>query len=313
MDMLSDLRELAFATRLKRLSERLMRDVSRVYKELAVDFEPRWFSIVYTLSENNSMTVTSLARSLRLTHPAVNQLAAELMDAGLLISSKSKKDERKRLLRLSAKGRKTADALSPAWELIRICTADLIREGGVDMLAALDRIEDRLDMQNMFERVQIKKQGSLDIVDYKPSWKKHFRTLTCEWLDHYFSVEEDDEAVISDPKGRILDAGGAIIFARLDSRFVGTCALMRHNGTCFELAKMAVTPKARGMGIGRRLAMEVMERARSLDAETLYLQTSPKLEVANLLYKKLGFKKVSKHPLDSARYQRCTIVMKKEL
>ncbi|MFH2001736.1 MAG: bifunctional helix-turn-helix transcriptional regulator/GNAT family N-acetyltransferase [Planctomycetota bacterium] len=313
MDMLSELRELAFATRLKRLSERLWRDVSRIYDELEVEFEPRWFPILYSLSQNTSMTITALADTLRLTHPAVNQIAAEMSDKGLLISFKCKEDERRRLLRLSSKGKKTVERLKPAWELIRLATGALITESGYDMLSAMDRIEQLLTEQSLYERVRLQQNGPLEIVDFKPAWKRHFRGLTLEWLAHHFSVEADDEAVLSDPQSAILDPGGAVLFARLNNKFVGTCALIRHDSGLFELAKMGVTESARGMGIGRRLALAVIERAGALGAEVLYLQTSPKLKAANHLYKNLGFRKVSKNPLSQSHYQRCTTVMRRRL
>ena len=44
-DIIAELGELAFASRLKRLSDRLMRDVSRIYQQMDVDFEARWFSV----------------------------------------------------------------------------------------------------------------------------------------------------------------------------------------------------------------------------------------------------------------------------
>jgi hypothetical protein len=69
MDIITELAELAFASRLKRLSERLAKDVLLLYRKLDVDFEARWFSVLYTLSP---MAVTKLAQSLVLTHMAIN-------------------------------------------------------------------------------------------------------------------------------------------------------------------------------------------------------------------------------------------------
>ena len=49
IDLIRKLGPLAFASRLKRLSERLMKDVALVYKDLNVDFQPRWFPVLYLL------------------------------------------------------------------------------------------------------------------------------------------------------------------------------------------------------------------------------------------------------------------------
>jgi hypothetical protein len=44
MDFIEELGTLAIGTRLKNLSELMMKDLARVYKDQDVDFEPRWFT-----------------------------------------------------------------------------------------------------------------------------------------------------------------------------------------------------------------------------------------------------------------------------
>lgn len=72
MDIITEFAELSFASRLKRLSERLSKDVLLLCRKLDVDFEARWFSILYTLDRQSPMAVTKLAQSLELTHTAIN-------------------------------------------------------------------------------------------------------------------------------------------------------------------------------------------------------------------------------------------------
>ena len=84
MDTIDTLAELAFASRLKRLSDRLMKDVSQVYKHLEIDFDARWFAMLYTLYHESPQSITKLAESLSVTHTAVNQLSSELIKNGLI-------------------------------------------------------------------------------------------------------------------------------------------------------------------------------------------------------------------------------------
>lgn len=314
VDIITELQELAFASRLKRLSERLMKDVSQLYRKLDVDFEARWFSILYALNRQSPMTVTALARTLRFTHTAANQLSTEMTKKGLLYTAKGEKDERQRFLHLSEKGRRTVEMLTPVWEEIRLATKDLIDSTGCDILSALTKIEGQLDEQDMVERVwrrlKGRPPGEVEIVEYRPAFKKHFDSLNREWLEEYFTVEKEDEKVLSDPNGKILRQGGAILFASLDEAIVGTAALIRHRDGTFELAKMAVTAKARGLGIGRTLTQAVIERARAFGAVELYLQTNAKLKAANHLYWKFGFRKTNRNPFGFLNYQRPTFIMR---
>lgn len=314
MDIIKDLGELAFASRLKRLGERLQKDVSRVYGILGVDFEARWFSLLYTLSKKSPMTVTALAQALGLTHTAVNQLAGEMEEEGLLLSGKDKKDERKRLLRLSKKGSRVAARLKPVWREIRAATRELIASSEQDLLSALERMESLLNEEDMFERVcarmNIHPWRNVEIVDYRPAYKKHFQALNYEWLEEQFDLEERDERILSDPNGRIIRKGGAVLFAKMGEHIVGTCALIKGSDGCFELTKMAVASRARRQKIGTKLTEAAIKRAKALGAEVLYLETSPKLTPAIRLYEKLGFRRTRKRLSGGMKYERRTFTMK---
>jgi N-acetylglutamate synthase-like GNAT family acetyltransferase/Mn-dependent DtxR family transcriptional regulator len=320
MDFIADLKELALATRLKRLSERLMKDVSQVYVDLGIDFRANWFSIVYALGQESPVAVTELARMLGLSHPAVNQIAAQLISRGLVRQSKDKSDERRRLLCLSPRGRRLIGELEPVWNEIRLANRALLRQTGVDLLRDLAQLEAALEEDSMVNRVNrrlgLPTTERVKIVDYRPAYKKHFRALNIEWLEEYFTIEESDLKLLNDPNRTILRKGGAILFALLDDEVVGTCALIRHNKNTVELAKMAVTPAAQGRGIGRALVEAAIERAKRMSVRNLYLHTSPVLKRASRLYRRQGFREIGHSPVPGdacTRYKRCSIVMVRSL
>ncbi|MFC0184416.1 hypothetical protein ACFFJX_18555 [Pseudarcicella hirudinis] len=45
MDLISELGPLAFGSRLKRLSDMVMKGGQEVYRHYGVDFEPKWFTL----------------------------------------------------------------------------------------------------------------------------------------------------------------------------------------------------------------------------------------------------------------------------
>lgn len=317
MDVLTELAELAFATRLKRLSERLVKDVSAVYHKLGLDFEGRWFSVFYTLSMKSPMMVTELAQSLRLTHTTINQLAAEMIKKGLIVSFRGTDDERQRLLAITPAGKELALKLAPIWEEIRRATKELIDSTGSDVLASITTIEQQLNEQDMYERVWIRLKGNppgeIVIREYSAAMKKYFKSLNYEWLEEYFEVEKGDEQILSYPKEKIVNRGGSIFFACRDDQVVGTCALIQHRDGTLELAKMAVTKKFQGRGIGKMLMQKIIDRAKELGGSELFLQTNARLKAANHLYQQFGFKKTKHNPFEPSRYQRSTFVMKLDL
>ncbi len=313
LDLITDLGPLALASRFRRLGERLSRDASRIYEENGIAFEAPWFPVMYLLKENSPMPVTVIARSLGITHPAVNQLAHAMTRAGLLTTARDSGDDRRRLLSLSAGGRRLLARLEPVWSEIGEATRELVESSGDGVLAAITNMERALDERPMYERVTVRlakrHAPKVTIVGYQPRLRKYFRELNYEWLNKYFTVEPCDEAILRDPDGQIIKAGGAVLFARVGREIVGTVALVRTDARTFELAKMAVTEKFQGQQIGRRLAEAAIAKARELKARSVILYTSTKLEAALSLYRKLGFVE-ARGDAGAKQYERCTIKMR---
>ena len=103
--------------------------------------------------------------------------------------------------------------------------------------------------------------------------------------------------MFEDPGGRIVEPGGQVFFVVDDEGVRGTCAVIRHDGESFELAKMAVEPAARRRGYGDRLVEAAVGFARSAGARRLLLVSNTRLVPALELYRKHGFRDA---PLDLA-------------
>jgi GNAT superfamily N-acetyltransferase len=137
-----------------------------------------------------------------------------------------------------------------------------------------------------------------------------FRALNEEWISKWFRLEEKDIATLSDPVGKIVAPGGHVYMAAEGSRILGTGALIRFGDGIFELSKMAVAPETRGRGIGRKLILYILDRARALGAHTVFLGSSKRLENAVHLYESVGFRHVPPSELPEMKYARADVFMK---
>lgn len=147
----------------------------------------------------------------------------------------------------------------------------------------------------------------VEIIEYRPKLAPHFRDLNVEWLEKYFVVEPIDHEVLGDPDGKIIGAGGAILFARVDGDIVGTVALKHHGDGLYELTKMAVTERCQGGGIGRHLLAACLERYEALGGKRLFLESHSSLGPALHLYESAGFRHaVRELPSD---YRRADVYM----
>lgn len=315
-DVLTELGELALASRLRRLSDALMEDAAGLYADLGLEFQPHWFGLFYFLGRRSPVAVTEAAQSLGLSHTAVRQIATRMIRAGFVRESADRADTRRRLLSLTSKGRRQLAALEPVWAEFRRAARDLLAQAGVDLIRHLDRIEeahrDRSIVDRVRARLELPARRRLVIEEYRPAYKKRFRALNEEWLRRNFSLEQHDQRLLDEPKREIIARGGRILFALFDGEVVCTCALMRHPDGSLELAKMAVAPAHRKQGIGTALARAVIERAGEIGSGDLYLRTSPRLRAALRLYRRLGFRKVPGSPLPGPQYSRETITMRLE-
>ena len=129
----------------------------------------------------------------------------------------------------------------------------------------------------------------IEIVSYEPKYAKAFHDLNKEWIESFFEMEAEDYKALENPETYILNRGGFIFIALLDSNPVGACALVKHDNNEYELSKMAVSPKAQGQKIGRLLAEKIIGKVKELGISKLFLITNSILKPAISLYEKLGF------------------------
>jgi putative acetyltransferase len=136
-----------------------------------------------------------------------------------------------------------------------------------------------------------------------------FRELNEAWIAGNFVVEDKDWEVLNDPVGKILRPGGALLMAVEDGVAIGTCALLPMKDGAFEVAKMTVAEKCRGLGIGKKLLAHVIEYAKEMGASRLYLETNNKLVNAIHVYESLGFRHLPPELVHPSPYARANVYM----
>lgn len=136
--------------------------------------------------------------------------------------------------------------------------------------------------------------NEVKIVDYDSKYQQDFRDLNEEWISKFFKMEASDYKMLDHPEDYIINKGGHIVFALLDDEVVGTCALIKtsEKPLVFELAKMAVSPKAQGKKIGHLIGEALIGKAKNLKAKEIFLETNSSLVPAIKLYEKLGFQHI---------------------
>lgn len=151
MNVIDESGILAISTRLQRLSEQIRKDGALLYKSYDIDFEPKWFPVIYALHHKGVLGVVDLASEIGYTHPSTISLLKELEKQKLVRSKKDKKDERKRLIQLSSKGEELVIRMKPIWQLM-ISALTEITDTQNNLLRAITEVEEKLKQQGFLQR-----------------------------------------------------------------------------------------------------------------------------------------------------------------
>jgi DNA-binding MarR family transcriptional regulator len=154
MNVIDESGLLAISTRLQRLSERLRKDGALIYKAHGIEFEPKWFPVIYTLHFKPLLSVVEIASEIGYTHPSTISLLKELEKQKLIRSQRDKIDERKRLLRLTDKGKELIGKMKPVWDIMTTAIAEFT-ETRNNLMRAIMEVEEKLDQQSFFQRAKV--------------------------------------------------------------------------------------------------------------------------------------------------------------
>lgn len=312
MEFFNKVGKVALGSRLRLMTAIITDDAARIYESYGMNFMPKWFPVFYTLMEEKEITITEIAVEIGHSQPSVSKIVQEMIAVGLVEENQKTNDKRRNIVGLTTKGWEFSRELKLQLKDVEAAVDGLITESSHNLWAALEEWEFLLEQKSLLKRVneQKKKRESQDvqIVAFEPQYLDAFRSLNTEWISTYFEMEEADHKALDNPNEYILDKGGKIFVALYRNEPVGVCALIKMNDSDydFEMAKMAVSPKAQGKNIGFLLGQAIVNSARELGAKTIYLESNTMLKPAINLYYKLGFQKVFGL---ATPYKRCNIQM----
>ncbi|MCO4798991.1 MAG: GNAT family N-acetyltransferase [Colwelliaceae bacterium] len=310
MDFYALTGKMALGSRLRRLADSFTNEASQVYKSYNVGIDPRWFPVFFMLCHHEKASISEIAKAIGHSHPSVSQIVKEMTKQGITETSSSEQDSRVNIVKLSDKGKALKPSLDEQCDDVNQAVEQLLNEADTDLWRAIEQIEIKLEEKHFFERVRqarlTREQQYVEIVPYSNHDQKIYAELNRNWIEKHWQLEDADIKALEHPQESILEKGGMIFLAKYKGEVVGSCAMLKMQDGNFELAKMAVSEKVKGKGIGYLLGLKIIEQAKHLSVEKLYLESNTLLVPAINLYKKLGFKQISGI---SSPYERCNIQM----
>lgn len=250
--------------------------------------------VLYELADREKLTAAELGKDLGLDRGYLSRTLQSFEERGLVKKTRSQADRRHIFLTLTGKGRKVFAPLnSRAQQEVEEMLSDLSMGEQQDLIESMHTIE--------------------YLLSGKPEPKVPYILRSHHpgdmgWIVHRHGVlyseeygwDEDFEALVAqivadfiknlDPKRE------RCWIAERNREIVGSVFLVRKSKTVAQLRLLLVEPKARGLGIGKRLVDECIRFARQKNYRKITLWTNSVLDAARHIYEEVGFVLVDEKP-----------------
>src|SRR6266568_3312584 len=228
-------------------------------------------------------SIRELRRRLGLDSAYVSRLLRSLEKQGLLVVRTSEHDRRVRFVQLTETGlRERAELDHRADVFARSLLEPLSESQRVKLVAAMAQVE-RLLIASMVQITVVDPSSQ----DARWCFEQYFTEL-----GERFETGFDPTLGISAHAHELVPPIGLLLVAHLREEPVGCGAIKFHENTVGELKRMWVAPRARGLGLGRRLLEALEHKAIEAGMTVLHLETNRTLIEAIELYRRSGYQEV---------------------
>lgn len=228
--------------------------------------------------------VSGLRMRLDLDSGYLSRLLRALESDGLVVVRAGADDGRERIAELTAAGRAEWSVLdNGSNELAEEILQPLSPTQRKRLIAAMDEVQQLLvaSMVDVAPRPPADPHARFCIRSYFAELAERFDT----GFDPALSISADDS--------ELTPPAGLLLIATLHSEPVGCGALKFHDDQWAEVKRMWIAPSVRGLGLGRRLLVELEAQALHRNMRTLRLETNRTLEEAINLYRSAGYEEVA--------------------
>lgn len=251
--------------------------------------------VMYELAHRQRPTATEICDALQLDRGYLSRMLRSFVKAGIVEKIPSASDARENLLRLTRRGQTEFSRLDVLSNQQVSATLDRLgRPQQVQLIAAMQAIEELL----AGTQKPVQHGGAFILRGHQPGdmgwvvhrhgvlyaneygWDERFEALVAEIAAHFVQH--------LDPKRE------RCWIAEKDGEIVGSVFLVKKSKTVAKLRLLLVEPKARGLGIGKRLVEECIRFARQAGYKKITLWTQSILGPARHIYKEAGFRIVKR-------------------
>jgi DNA-binding MarR family transcriptional regulator/ribosomal protein S18 acetylase RimI-like enzyme len=250
--------------------------------------------ILYEIANRDHVIAADLSKELGLDPGYLSRMLDRLEQQGLIQKVQSPSDGRQRLLRLTPDGEEAASLLDRrSREEIGEMLGNLSEQDQNRLMQAMHTIEQLLGEGLKYSEPYVLRQhepgdmgwivhmhGRLYAEEY--GWDERFEALVAQICSDFINRYNPDRE--------------RCWIAEMDGQIVGSVMVVQESDEAAKLRLLLVDPRARGLGLGKRLVDECIRFARRKGYRKLVLWTNHVLVQARNIYQKAGFVLVRQEP-----------------
>lgn len=289
-------KSLVLGNLLQRLNENLRKEAQLFYRSQNIDFEPKWFPVIYVLSQKKAISVVELSQEIGYSHPTTISLLKELEKKELIGSTKDAKDERKRLITLTAKADEMIHQLQPLWQIMTQALLELTDTDN-NLYKAINEVNQNLKTKNLFDRMttikEMKNTTTQNVTENSIIVEK---VDNQKLIDIAFAIRRQvfvEEQNVSQERESMDDEQAIHYLATVNGLPAGA-ARYRKMEKGFKIERIAVLNTYRGQRIGEAILHKILDDLKDQKKIYLYAQVN-----ASLFYIKNGFRQTDNYFLDA--------------
>ncbi len=142
------------AHRLRRASETLVEATSVTQRNSGFTGPPRSVSTLLLLKEEGPLGITEISNRLAFSHPLIIRFVRGLLKEGYVTQQGDPADARRRLIALTAKGRRHVDYILEFSPILSAALRSLFEEMGVDLYLAVEKFELAMAERSFIDRLE---------------------------------------------------------------------------------------------------------------------------------------------------------------
>lgn len=252
--------------------------------------------VLYELAHREPTTATALAADLDLDAGYLSRILRRFGEAGLVGKKRAPNDARQSLIAITAKGRKAFAPLNKgSRDQVAAMLGRLDPSGQERVVAAMTTVEALLSPPAALAPPPV-----LLLRPPHPGDMGWVTSANAALYAQEYGWDLAYEALVAKITAEFIENFDArrerCWIAEMDGERVGSVFVVRKTDAIAKLRLLIIDPRARGLGLGKRLVDECLRFAKDAGYTSMTLWTQSILTAARAIYDRAGFRLVAEEP-----------------